>query len=262
MDVEAIKGRARNAPPVSRLVLDHHSPQSFGEIRSWVEKNAMDRDVIPSSPGGRILVDERAWGEGMRMMSDSLRQRGVNGKAYDVAMGDWADQLFLQARAGGYRVPYDPEDREHLFAWPPLYRGDNRLEDTIFEQGFEPKGDNTDLRDHQLSDDVDDSNYVATSRSAEYAALHTGGAHGAEEGGAVYLITDARGGTDVEVWNQQHGEGANIAFEDEIAFKPNIPPDKIEGRLLDPNDPHGGILPNPNFTPNYSPKQGIRDDGP
>ncbi|MFE7798346.1 hypothetical protein [Nocardia sp. NPDC057440] len=187
-------------------------------------------------------MDERAWDEAMRMMDDDLRRQGVSGRAHAMAMGDWADRIFEQTftDSGRHWAPYGPFDRGRLYAWPQTYRGDQRPPAEIFQHGFEPHGDNTDFLDHLA--EVDDSNYVATARELSAANAFR------QDGGHVYVIEDAPGGVDANMWKKLN-DAVTERDEHEVAYQGGIPADKIKGVLIDPEDPSAGIIPNPNFRP-------------
>lgn len=223
-------------PPRPRLALNRDSPQSYQDIRSWVE-----RHVSPGLVDDSRFIDERAWDEAMRMMDEDLRERGVTGRERALAMGDWADRIHEQTFTdnGRHRVPYGPRDRGRLYAWPPTFRGDQRAPAEIFRHGFQPWGDNTDFVDHLAL--VGDSNYVSTTRDLRTANEFR------QDGGYVYVVEDAPGGVDVTMWRRL--DEGDWVDEQEVAFQGGIPADKIKGVLIDHDNPSAGIIPNPNFRP-------------
>ncbi|MEV6430872.1 hypothetical protein [Nocardia sp. NPDC051463] len=225
--------------PMPRLTLNTAAPQSFQDIYSHVEQHAS-----PHLVGDRAFLASRAWDEGMRMMEDDLRRRGVTGREHGVAMGDWSDQLYRDALDANprYRVPYSASERGLRYPRSPLYRGDQRPPHEVFLHGFEPRGTNEDFDDHLVGDST--SNYVSTSTDAAHANDHTG----VDERGYVYIIEDAPGGIDVNLWYASKDQPV-AADELEIAFKGGVPANKIKGVLIDPTDPSAGFTPNPHFQP-------------
>jgi hypothetical protein len=97
-----------------------------------------------------------------------------------------------------------------------LYRGDGREPWEIFEAGFEPWGDSTDLYLHALDNKSPPSWFVSTSTS-EKAATKFATGHGFEDG-YVYILKNIRG---IDV-NKELGAMSPHRRETEIAFPGGI----------------------------------------
>jgi hypothetical protein len=119
------------------------------------------------------------------------------------------------------------------------YRGDARSPEDIFQNGFQPRGTNTDL--DAYVNGAPDTVYVGTSKSAAIAEHEH-----ALTGDFVYT-TRVLNGVDI---NAAKGPGYQYSFEEEIAAVGGIPPEDIFGaREKLGMDILGPFIPNPNFVP-------------
>lgn len=123
----------------------------------------------------------------------------------------------------------------------PLYRGDGRPPEELFNKGFDARGTDRDLARYQLENN--DSIYISTSKSmgvAEDFAKMQG------PGGYVYEI-NPRGLQGVDV-NATLGRESILAHEVEIAILGRIPPENvISARKIMPNGSLGDIILNPRY---------------
>lgn len=125
----------------------------------------------------------------------------------------------------------------------------------IFSEGFEPWGDNPDLRDHQGDPRLVGSNYVPTSTDpsvpTRFNNLYT------------YVVRDFTSGVDVSTWNIRN-ELADIFYEKEIAVRGGISAENVEGVLNNPYYLEEGMISNPAFVleDDLPPIHGPRDDSP
>jgi hypothetical protein len=121
---------------------------------------------------------------------------------------------------------------------PVLFRGDKRLTDDIFDQGFQPRGTSTDLRDYVETNRP--SAFVGTSTSPEIGTRFAG------PGGFRYMIDPPPGGVDVNAVLGSH----HFEYEHEIAFPGGIAREHIIGaHPVNPDWSLGDFVHNPNFAP-------------
>jgi len=122
------------------------------------------------------------------------------------------------------------------------FRGDTRPPHMIFQQGFQPKGNNTDLYDHVFHNPKD-SNYVSTSKREEVSKGF------AKPGGWIYTVAPGSGGKDV---NARFGNHHKYAHEREISVPGGVPANKIlMARQVDAHNRYTGeILLNPAYLHN------------
>jgi|GEM_PF-3010443 len=123
-----------------------------------------------------------------------------------------------------------------------IFRGDDRVPDVIFNDGFEPQGTNLDLFNHAASNK--NSAYVSTSTSPNVART----APGVEEGGFVYTVRGQPNGVDV---NSTLGSRSPFPKEFEIAVPGSIQSLDIMGaRAIGPNGKFiGPFIKNPAYKP-------------
>ncbi|WP_200304288.1 putative T7SS-secreted protein [Streptomyces adelaidensis] len=128
-----------------------------------------------------------------------------------------------------------------------VYRGDTRLPETVFENGFSPKGTNEDIGKYSLYDTP--SNWVGTSKSVSEAGNFPQSAKG--RGTWVYEIRGAGYGVDV---NRSLGgairswiNGTGFPSEREVIFR-NIDPNNIvRAEYWRYGRPTGEIIENPGY---------------
>ncbi len=111
------------------------------------------------------------------------------------------------------------------------FRGDSRGPDVIFKEGFQPRGDSTDLMAHALDNKSPPSMYVPTSKSFDIAN---------DFDSNVYVVRQ-KGGIDV---NAVLGSKSPFPEELEIAMPGGVHPSDIRALTL-PNQ--GVSILNPNF---------------
>jgi hypothetical protein len=110
----------------------------------------------------------------------------------------------------------------------PTFRGDSRPPSQIFDEGFQPVGNDLDLMNHATGGP--NSGYVATSRSSTVAQ---------DFGPNVYEVR-APGGVDV---NATLGSRSPFPSELEVAYPGGVPSSCIAGCTL----PNGQWVPNPGY---------------
>jgi hypothetical protein len=120
------------------------------------------------------------------------------------------------------------------------FRGDNRPPHVIFQQGFQPKGNNPSLYQHVFHNPKD-SNYVSTSKKEDVSRLEF-----TKPGGWVYSVAPGPGGRDV---NARFGNHHQYAHEREISVPGGIPANRIlMARQVDAYNRYTGeILLNPAY---------------
>lgn len=111
---------------------------------------------------------------------------------------------------------------------PTTFRGDSRPPSTVFDEGFQPQGDDLDLLRH--AEYNPNSAYVSTSQSADVAAGF---------GPYVYEV-HASGGVDV---NAALGPWSPFPAKLEVAYPGGISSCYVAGCRL----PAGDFVPNPGF---------------
>jgi hypothetical protein len=100
-----------------------------------------------------------------------------------------------------------------------LFRADSRGPDEIFNNGFEPKGNNLDLAQH-VSQNPSDSGFVSTSKSLQSAQDF------GDESQVDYVYKLRATGIDV---NETLGDASPFPWENEVAVPGSIPGSAIEG---------------------------------
>jgi RHS repeat-associated protein len=165
---------------------------------------------------------------------------GLNGYRYGLNPTGWVDPLGLSDCPGGDGCKRpgvgdeDPaenlkvDEREPATPAPEtknqyLYRGDSRESWEIFEAGFEPLGDSTDLYLHALDNRSPPSFFVSTSIS-EKAAIKFATGYGFDDG-YVYVLKNVRG-LDV---NKELGMMSPHRRETEIAIPGGVNNQDIVG---------------------------------
>ena len=113
------------------------------------------------------------------------------------------------------------------------FRGDTRSPDVIFNEGFAPRGDSTDLLAHALDNTNPPSAFVATSKSFDAAT---------DFGNNIYVVRPVNG---IDV-NAVLGAKSPYPWEQEIAIPGGVAPGDIRG--LTQVDQGVSIL-NPNWKP-------------
>ncbi|NYD43093.1 scabin-related ADP-ribosyltransferase [Nocardioides panaciterrulae] len=115
-----------------------------------------------------------------------------------------------------------------------VFRADTRDPETIFRDGFQPKGSNTDLTEHVTMNPAN-SNFVSTTHSMESAENFAGQIR------SDYIYQAQAEGIDV---NATLGESSPFPWENEIAVPGGIPGEAVEG-VWGPE----GWIPNPAYLP-------------
>lgn len=101
------------------------------------------------------------------------------------------------------------------------YRGDGRSPETIFSEGFQPKGTSTDLENYAATNEP--SIYVSTSKDPD-VAIDFATNYGTKDG-TIYTVRSTNG---IDV-NQTLGKRSPFPEEHEIAIPGGIQPDQILG---------------------------------
>lgn len=119
-----------------------------------------------------------------------------------------------------------------------VFRGDSRPPDVIYREGFQPKGQSTDLYDYAKFNTP--SIFVGTTKSPTIAAEDFAGS-----GAYVYTVRSL-GGIDV---NKVLGSTSPFAHELEVAIRGGVRPKNILGaRLVGANGRFiGPFIPNPYY---------------
>ncbi|MGF6109553.1 RHS repeat-associated core domain-containing protein [Pseudomonas frederiksbergensis] len=183
---------------------------------------------------------------------------GLNGYRYGVNPTGWVDPLGLNECPGGdgCKRPAvgeeDPVGVVSVASGEPelpspkqenyyLYRGDDREPWEIFEAGFEPLGDSTDLYLHALDNRSPPSHFVSTSTSEKEASKFATG-YGLADG-YIYVLKNIDG---VDV-NKELGAMSPHRRETEIAFPGGIKNQDIVGAtpVYDDGSYKGYSIPNP-----------------
>ncbi|MFK3774184.1 RHS repeat-associated core domain-containing protein [Pseudomonas sp. NPDC089406] len=105
-----------------------------------------------------------------------------------------------------------------------LYRGDNRHPDTIFEEGFKPRGDSDDLELHAYDNKEPPSNFISTSLLESVASEFA--TDKGRQSGWLYIIRYQKNGRDV---NKELGSNSAFKEEKEIAVPGGIDRSEILG---------------------------------
>ncbi len=115
-----------------------------------------------------------------------------------------------------------------------VFRGVNTAPDTVFNEGFTPKGTSMDLMAHAIDSDFPPSGYVATSTDFDVAS---------DYGRNVYVISRPANGIDV---NATLGNASPNPGDSEIAIPGPIDPSQIRAVTI----PSQGVsILNPNYLP-------------
>lgn len=239
--------RLHEMPPESR-------PESLAS-----RKNSWDIDQEPTAD--EKWLANRTWGRAIQIKQDHLRQKGVTERPYAEAMWDWKDQIERQARRLQEPLAFSPKSagREPYLA--RVYRGDSRPSDVIFSQGFSTwrtmhdKEGTLTPHDDRAGDRGDTSDLVWTSKDSDTAAYKPNGTPREH----VYVLRDAPHSLDM---NNEYGPDYGAYDSNEVTFEGDYPADKVEGELIDRDDPSAGIVPNPAFKPyEPTPLRPPREDG-
>ncbi|MGY2220383.1 RHS repeat-associated core domain-containing protein, partial [Pseudomonas sp. SDO558_S425] len=183
---------------------------------------------------------------------------GLNGYQYVPNPTGWVDPLGLNTCPGGdgckpETKAEDPSGISKVDEGTPstpapekkqeyLYRGDLRHPDEIFRDGFESRGESTNLYLHSLNNASPPSNFVPTSTSRKRALVFASG-HGFDEG-FLYTLKKIPG-RDV---NKELGDRSKYKYELEIAIPKRIDTKDILGAspVNDDGTYKGYTLLNPN----------------
>lgn len=128
-----------------------------------------------------------------------------------------------------------------------VYRGDARVPEEIFENGFTCKGTNTDITDYVEMNIP--SIFIGTSKSPQQALLKS---YTSQSEGYVYVIGKKGQMTDVNNWYSSIEGYQNPYFSElEVVFENTIPKTNIQGafRINSQGEVIGDLIPNPNYIP-------------
>jgi hypothetical protein len=101
------------------------------------------------------------------------------------------------------------------------YRGDRRSIEVIFQEGFKPKGDSTDLQNYTATNEA--SIYVSTSKDPEIA-IDFATNYGTSDG-VIYAVRSSNG---IDV-NKKLGNKSPFPEEQEIAIPGGATPAQVLG---------------------------------
>ncbi|WP_329087965.1 scabin-related ADP-ribosyltransferase [Streptosporangium sp. NBC_01469] len=134
----------------------------------------------------------------------------------------------------------EPQDVAWRTDRRPLWRGDDRSPDEIFESGFHQRGDRLDLKEHQTT--YTNSGFVSTTRGVPWAYM--------SRYEYRYLV-DAPGGIDMNRTMYQNGVRAKFRREREVDFPGGIRREYIVGaqKVRRRDGSYGGFVPNPHYNP-------------
>lgn len=122
---------------------------------------------------------------------------------------------------------------ESSAAYKFTFRGDTRSPDVIFNEGFVPRGDSTDLLAHALDNAHPPSAYVPTSKSLTVAS---------DFADNVYVVRPTNG---IDV-NEALGPLSPYPLEQEIAIFGKVAPSDVRAVTL---PKQGASVLNPNYKP-------------
>jgi hypothetical protein len=128
-----------------------------------------------------------------------------------------------------------------------VYRGDSRLPNEIFADGFKAKGTNTDIVEYVEMNTP--SIFIGTSKSPQQALNK---AFTSQSDGYVYMVSKKGQMTDVNSWYTSIEGYQNPFFSElEVVFENAIPSSNIQGafRINSQGEVIGDLIPNPNYVP-------------
>ncbi|MGW4068992.1 hypothetical protein [Nocardia grenadensis] len=210
----------------------------FHDFYKYVEHNELPEHIGPLTSEGSDWTINRAWGRAIAAKRDHLHEQGIAGRDFSQAMWKWQDDMERQARELDGELDFPAETRSREPHLGRLYRGDSRPKETIFEEGFRPRGTIDEPTWSWTGHDgpgADDR--VCTSRAPAQAARFPLG-----DDGETFVVRDTRNAHD-------RGEDGKGAREQLVVVDGGIPADKVEGVLIDRHDPDKGFIPNPDFRP-------------
>ncbi|MEV0045916.1 hypothetical protein AB0H60_20960 [Nocardia rhamnosiphila] len=219
---------------------------TFHDFYEYVRVNELPEHLDPLRPEGADWSMNRAWGRAVAAKRDHLQQQGVSGREFAEAMWKWKGAMEREARAMDGELDFPPETASREPYLDRLYRGDKRPKATIEDEGFRPRSTMTDSTHSWVSADgpgADD--WVCTSKDPAQAARFPLGNRrfSLTPEGEVYIVRDVAHAID------KTGESRASANEGLVVVDGGIPADKVEGTLIDRDDPSKGFDPNPGFRP-------------
>ncbi|MGW0178207.1 hypothetical protein [Nocardia sp. NPDC003345] len=218
----------------------------FRDFYDYVQRTELSDRSAPDAADRTI---NRAWGRAVAAKLDHLRELGVTGRPAAQAMWKWKADMERQARDmdGTLAFPAETARREPYLG--RLYRGDKRSTEVIYDEGFRPRSTMTDSTHSWVPlDGPGADDWICMSKDPEVAARFPLRSRWfqSEAEGEVYVVRDAVNAQD------KTGESLPNAAEELVVVHGGIPADKIEGVLVDRDDPAKGMVANPGFVP-YEP---------
>lgn len=231
---------------------------TFHDFYEHVRHNELPEHIDPGGREGADWSVNRAWGRAVAAKQDHLRAQGVAGREFAEAMWKWKNEMERDARKIDAKLEFPPETAGREPYLDRLYRGDGRSRETIAAEGIRPRSELTDSTFSWVAADgpgADD--WVCLSKdpaeAARFPLWNSRWARPPEH--EVHIVRDITGVVD------KTGE-SRVSFNEGLVVVPGgIPVDKIEGTLIDRNDPSGGFDPNPDFRPHEpAPTRPPRED--
>jgi len=204
---------------------------SLYQFNSFLQN--VNREISPTHVAARI-ISLGGSGESVSSIQSSLRYALNN--PLEV-MGDVAPAFggspFGMAAGGETVAAETAAVGEGSAAARFTFRGDSRGPDVIFNEGFAPRGNSTDLLAHAFDNTLPPSAYVSTSTSADVAAGF---------GDNVYVVRSTNG---IDV-NKVLGPASPYPNELEVAIPGGISPGNVRAVTI----PSQGVsILNPNYVP-------------
>ncbi|WP_157120505.1 hypothetical protein [Nocardia fusca] len=219
---------------------------TFHDFYEHVRRHELPEHIDPGGREGADWSVNRAWGRAVAAKQDHLRAQGVAGREFAEAMWKWKNEMEREARGLDATLEFPPETASREPYLERLYRGDRRSKEVIEDEGFRPRSTMTDSTHSWVgSDGPGADDWVCLSQdpavAARFPLVNRRFSLGVP--GEVYVVHDVTGAVD------KTGE-SRVGFNEKLVVVPGgVPADKIEGTLIDRNDPGKGIDPNPNFRP-------------
>lgn len=212
--------------------------EAFGKLLPNIALTAATDGAGGAAAAGESVA-ERTAVSAAEDAAESGAERGAIGDASQAAehSGQVAHDPLHAAANHHVDLSSMPESPTWRESSEPLYRGDGRSPDEIFQHGFHPKDpSNTDLR--KFVETNNPSAFVSTSRDPEVYQNFPS---------EFRYTVEAPGGVDVNATLGKH----MFSHEQEIAFPGGVDPRFIKGAhpVIDSKGTLGEWIPNPGFNP-------------
>ena len=233
---------------------DEQSDEVTSEIIAYYQNDHLGTPQEITDSKGQVVwsANYQAWGEAKAAIDKAAQAAGIDNQLrfqgqyldeetglhynrhryYDPHSGRFVSNDPIKLAGGNNLQVYAPNptmwvDPLGLCGCDVVYRGDSRSPNTIFNEGFSPRGNSTDLYAHALDQTNPPSNFISTSKSQEIGKnFASGQAWGEPRNGFMYTIDKPTNGIDV---NTTLGSRSPYPFEEEIAIPGKINPSQIKG---------------------------------